>query len=155
MSSGKTTSRVPRPGARPPRRGCRAAVVVRLAVFVMTTAVVLGAAGWLMRPRGEGPGKADRNVTVTMAGFEPMRITATAGKAMTVKLINPDSPFHSDGGGVHQLAIPELGLDEKVQPRSTRIITIPAAAPGEYRYYCDVCCGGKENPMMQGTLTVQ
>jgi heme/copper-type cytochrome/quinol oxidase subunit 2 len=63
--------------------------------------------------------------------------------------------MHSDGGGWHQLAIPELGLDEKVGPRSTMTFEVPAsAAPGEYAFYCDICCGGKENPSMQGVLKV-
>jgi hypothetical protein len=31
--------------------------------------------------------------------------------------------------------------------------TAPANA-GTFTWYCDICCGGKENPSMQGKLTV-
>jgi len=34
-------------------------------------------------------------------------------------------------------------------------VTIPAAAPGEYAFYCDTCCGGKDNPAMQGILKIK
>jgi cytochrome c oxidase subunit 2 len=77
-----------------------------------------------------------------------------ANKVSSIRLVNPDSSMHTDGGGVHQLAIPELGIDVKVQPQSDTLLTIPAVAPGRYAFYCDVCCGGKENPQMQGTLIV-
>ena len=56
--------------------------------------------------------------------------------------------------GLHDLAIPELGIDAKIAPRSDKTLDILAAAPGEYAFYCDVCCGGKENPSMQGVLKV-
>jgi cytochrome c oxidase subunit 2 len=77
-----------------------------------------------------------------------------AGKPTTIRLVNPDSSYHMDGGGLHQFAAPALGLEVKVQPKSEKIFTIPAAQPGTYAFYCDVCCGGKENPSMQGTIVV-
>lgn len=89
-----------------------------------------------------------------MGGFTPGDISVPANRASTIRLVNPDSNMHTDGGGVHQLAIPELGIDVKVQPRSEALVNIPAVVPGRYAFYCDVCCGGKENPMMQGTLIV-
>ena len=71
-----------------------------------------------------------------------------------MRLVNPDSSHHTDGSGLHQFAIPELGLDVRVNPQSATVFTIPAAPAGTYTFYCDVCCGGKENPAMRGTLTV-
>ena len=42
-----------------------------------------------------------------------------------------------------------------VQPETIAVVTIPAAAPGDYAFYCDTCCGGKENPTMQGVLKIR
>ena len=66
-----------------------------------------------------------------------------------------DTSMHSDGGGRHQFAIDALGIDWKVGPLSSKVFefTAPSAA-GTYTWYCDICCGGKENPSMQGKLTV-
>ena len=89
-----------------------------------------------------------------MSGFTPPNLTLAAGKTTSIRLINPDSSHHTDGGGVHQFAVPGLDLDVKVQPESDTVFTIPASKPGTYAFYCDVCCGGKENPSMQGTIVV-
>jgi len=90
-----------------------------------------------------------------MGGFEPRSLTVKAGQAVKVELASMDNSMHSDGGGWHQFAIDELGIDWKVGPLSSKVFefTAPAAA-GTYTFYCDICCGGKENPSMQGKLTV-
>ncbi|HBY96256.1 MAG: cupredoxin domain-containing protein [Ardenticatenaceae bacterium] len=126
---------------------------LRLAVFLVVTLLVVATAAWLLRPQTL-PAGASRTVSITMAGFDPSTLTIPAAQPVTVRLVNPDTQFHTDGGGVHQFAVPELGLDVKVQPKSSALVTIPAVAPGSYTFYCDVCCGGKENPTMQGTLVV-
>lgn len=127
---------------------------LRLAVFVAVVILVAGVAAWLLRPQQISQGAADQTITVTMAGFTPPDMRIAAGKATRIRLINPDSSHHTDGGGVHQFAVPGLGVDVKVQPESDKIVTIPASQPGTYAFYCDVCCGGKENPTMQGTIVV-
>lgn len=127
---------------------------MRLAIFVAVVILVIGVAAWLLRPQQISQGAVDQTITVTMAGFDPPNLTLAAGKATRIRLINPDSSHHTDGGGVHQLAIPGLGLDVKVQPESDKVFTIPASKPGTYAFYCDVCCGGKENPSMQGKIVV-
>ena len=125
---------------------------MRVGAFVaLSLAVALAA--FLVWPRTPTATAAQR-VTVDMAGFHPANLTATAGQPMQIQIINPDSSMHSDGGGWHELAIPELGIDARIAPRSDKTIDIPAAAAGEYAFYCDVCCGGKENPSMQGVLKV-
>jgi hypothetical protein len=35
------------------------------------------------------------------------------------------------------------------------VFTIPTSTPGTYAWYCDMCCGGKENPSMIGRLTIE
>ena len=126
---------------------------LRLTIFIAVVVLVVGTAIWLVRPQ-MAQTAADQTVEVTMAGFQPARLAIPAGKLTSIRLINPDSPYHTDGGGVHQFAVPKLGIDIKVQPRSAAVVTIPAATAGTYTFYCDVCCGGKENPTMQGALVV-
>ncbi len=100
-------------------------------------------------------GSADLTMRVDMSGFSPSQLTLQPGRAMRLMLVNPDNSMHSDGGGIHEFAVPELGIDVKVPPLTNMVITLPAAEPGDYAFYCDTCCGGKENPSMQGVLRVR
>ncbi len=127
----------------------------RVAVFLLLAITATVAAAILLWPRGGTDQAADQVLQITMAGFSQPVISARAGQPLRLRLVNPDSPFHTDGGGWHQLAVPALGLDIRVPPRSQQVVEIPAAAPGEYEFYCDVCCGGKNNPTMRGVLRVQ
>lgn len=127
-------------------------------IFAVAALVVLALAAFLvvapvraLRPLRAG---AERRIIVTMAGFDPPVLRVPAGKPVAVRLVNPDSPYHSDGGGWHQFRIERFGVDVRVPPRSDRRVELPALSPGEYTFYCDVCCGGKENPSMRGTIDV-
>lgn len=94
-------------------------------------------------------------VRASMAGFDPPALTVKAGQPVKIEFASTDTSMHSDGGGWHQFAVDDLDIDWKVGPESSKVFTFTApTAPGTYAYYCDVCCGGKENPSMQGTLTV-
>jgi plastocyanin len=117
--------------------------------FTLATAFAV----FLVWPRPPTATAAQRT-QIDMGGFRPAVITAKPGELLSLQIINPDSSMHSDGVGWHQFAIPELGVAARLGPRSDRTIEIPAAAPGEYAFYCDVCCGGKENPSMQGVFKV-
>jgi hypothetical protein len=121
------------------------------ALAVLTVAV--GLVTMLVWPRPPSARAAAR-LTIDMGGFHPATFSVRTAEPIRLQLINPDSQFHTDGGGWHQLAIPQLGVDAKVGPRSEKIIDIPAAATGEYPFYCDICCGGRENPTMRGVLRV-
>lgn len=136
------------------RQGRRTGLRLRLFVFVGIVTLVGATAFQLAFPDLGEKAAADQAMTITMGGFTPNPLQIEANTATTVRLDNPDSSHHSDGGGVHQFAVPELGIDVLIQPRSSKLITIPATAPGTYAFYCDTCCGGKENPSMQGTLIV-
>lgn len=127
---------------------------LRLVIFAGAVLIVAGTAAWLLRPQAPSSEAAEQTVKVTMAGFQPAKLQIPAEQPTTVRLVNPDSPFHTDGGGVHQFASPDLGIDAKVQPESEAVVEIPPTEPGTYTFYCDVCCGGKENPAMRGTLVV-
>lgn len=132
-----------------PRTGLRAAILATLA------AAILGAGVWLSLPRAPArSGDAERELILTMAGFTPRQLELRAGRPTRLRLVNPDSPYHSDGGGVHGFTVPDLAIDVAVPPRSVVEVQLPAAPPGEYRFYCDRCCGGKDNPSMWGVLKV-
>ena len=92
---------------------------------------------------------------IDMAGFTPPDLDAPADRPIRLRIVNPDNSHHSDGGGVHGFTVPSLGVDVKVPPLTSMVITIPAAPAGEYAFYCDTCCGGKENPSMNGTLRMR
>ena len=131
---------------------------LRLGVFAVIAVVVGGAALALVFGRLQGPAATDTTalqVHASMGGFEPGALTVKAGQTVRVEFSSMDTPYHSDGGGWHQLAIDELGIDWKVGPESSEVFEFVAPAEaGTYAFYCDICCGGKENPSMQGRLTV-
>lgn len=131
---------------------------LRLAAFAVIGLVVGGAAIGLVVTRLQGPGATDTaaiQVHASMGGFDPTALTVKAGEVVKVELSSMDTSMHSDGGGWHQFAIDELGINWKVGPLSSKVFefTAPATA-GTYSWYCDVCCGGRDNPSMQGALTV-
>jgi cytochrome c oxidase subunit II len=131
---------------------------IRLVIFGAIALLVGGAAIGLVVSRLQAPGGTDAaalQVHASMGGFDPPALTVKAGTVVKVELSSMDTSMHSDGGGWHQLAIDALGINWKVGPEASTVFefTAPAAA-GTYSWYCDVCCGGKANPSMQGTLTV-
>lgn len=112
----------------------------------------------LVVSRLQGPGGVDSKaiqVHASMSGFDPPVLTVKAGQAVKIELSSMDSSFHSDGGGWHQFAIDALGINWKVGPESSQVFSFTApATAGTFTWYCDICCGGKANPSMQGKLTV-
>mgnify|MGYP001591030230 CR=1 FL=1 len=98
---------------------------------------------------------ADLTIRVDMGGFTPAELKVPADKALKLKIVNPDNNMHTDGGGWHQFSVPKLNLNVNVPPLTNMIITLPAAQAGDYEFWCDTCCGGKENPSMQGVIRVR
>ena len=143
------------------RRAERAAPANRKHVmaFAATTLVVLLAAAYFLWPAVKlsalfTPARTDIEIAVTMAGFSLSRIAAQVGQPVTIRLVNKDNRFHEDGGGWHQFAIDELGVNIRVAPLTTRTFTLTPKETGVFDFYCEVCCGGRANPYMHGTLTV-
>lgn len=137
---------------RPPARP------LRLALFAFVAIVVGAGAIGLVVSRLQGPAATDTaaiQVHASMGGFDPPALAVKAGQPVAIELSSMDSSMHSDGGGWHQFAIDALGINWKVGPESSKVFTFTApATAGTYSWYCDICCGGKENPTMQGKLTV-
>lgn len=132
---------------------------LRTFVFVAIATITLSTAGYLLflKPRvgAEDAAEGTLPVTITMAGFSPATIEGVAGAPLAVTLVNPDGPHHTDGGGWHNFVLEALGVSVRVAPESVETFSIPGAPPGEYRWYCDICCGGNANPSMWGTLVVR
>lgn len=126
-------------------------------LFVASGVVVLAA--WLVvRPfwrNAHAPAGGDTVVRADMAGFRPEVIRARAGVPFRIRLESLDTRFHTDGGGRHQLAVDELGLNLVAPPLGAAQATLTVERPGVYRFYCSVCCGGKANPAMWGQLIVE
>ncbi len=144
------------PRKRPQRRSSNFGL--RVAVFVVLAFAVAGGAAYALWPKELATTDADPvdvTLRIDMGGFTPPTISAPADRLVRVRIVNPDSSHHSDGGGVHGFTILKLGVDAKIQPETTQVVTVPPAAAGDYAFYCDTCCGGKENPSMQGLLKIK
>lgn len=129
-----------------------------LAGYVAIAVVVgLGAGLLALRPvlRKTSTSAGAVAVLADMAGFRPQVIRARAGQPITVRLESLDTRFHTDGGGRHQFAIDELGLNLVAPPLGAVEATFVPPKAGLYRFYCSVCCGGKANPAMWGRLIVE
>ncbi len=124
---------------------------------------VLALSGWFVaKPllRGQAvvdPGESTDTLVVraNMQGFQPQILRVRANTPITIQLVSLDTRFHRDGGGRHQFAIDELGVDIVAPPLGSEEETFVVSEPGTYSYYCSICCGGKANPSMWGRLIVE
>lgn len=133
---------------------------IRSIAYAATIAIVLGLAAFLIMSafnRPEPPPMAGNviDIAADMSGFDRPEIRLRVGEPVTIRLTSLDNQHHTDGGGKHQWAVDELGLNVIAQPLSNNYVTFTPTEPGTYTFYCDVCCGGRANPTMQGTLIVE
>lgn len=133
---------------------------VRAATFAVIGVVVLGLAGYLLVSAFVKPALPPMagnviDVSATMSGFDMSEIRVKAGQPVTVRLTSLDNSHHTDGGGQHQWAVDELGVSIIAPPEGSSYATFTPEAPGTYTFYCDICCGGRANPTMQGSLIVE
>ena len=133
---------------------------IRSSIFAMIVVGVLGLASFYLvkafsRPAVEPLAGNVIDVAADMSGFDQKQIRVKAGQPVTVRLTSLDNEHHTDGGGKHQWAVDDLGVDIVAQPESSNYITFTPEKPGTYTFYCDICCGGKANPTMNGQLIVE
>lgn len=133
---------------------------IRSVIFAVIVISVLGLAGYYLKSaffRSEPASMAGNviDVEASMSGFDQTEIRVKIGKPVTVRLTSLDNEHHTDGGGKHQWAVDELGLDVIAQPESSNYVTFTPEKPGTYTFYCDICCGGRANPTMSGRLIVE
>lgn len=131
----------------------------RMVAFVLIATAVLALALALLKPvmlpPRAIPGTGVIELMADMGGFSERVIRVKVGETVTVRLTSLDSPFHLDGGGKHQFAIEELGVNIIAPARGTASATFTPAEPGTYVFYCDICCGGRANPTMNGRFIVE
>ena len=127
--------------------------------FGLIAAGTIGGAGYflwpMLRQNTLQTPQGAMAVTVSMSGFSPNVLTARAGQRIDLQLINSDNALHTDGGGWHQFASDELGLDFNIAPLSESLVSFTVDTPGTYDFYCGVCCGGVANPYMHGQLVIE
>jgi len=146
-------------GARNDRRDRARANPWKLGAAALVAVAVLGLAGTMfVRPFARGSAAPDDAtvVSISMSGWSQKVVEANTDEPLQITMVNLDNPFHTDGGGWHNFVVPQLELDVRVPPEGTETFTVDLSGlpPGDYDFYCDICCGGKENPFMQGTLRV-
>lgn len=132
----------------------------RAIVFTILVVGVLGVAAFLLVSpfvRSTPPAVAGNviDIAADMGGFDQDEIRLKAGEPVTIRLTSLDTPYHSDGGGKHQWAVDELGVSVIAPPKGFETVTFTPDKAGSYTFYCDICCGGRANPTMQGTLIVE
>ncbi len=131
----------------------------RVIAFVAIAVLVLGAAGYLLAsafaPKMPAPVANVLDVSADMSGFSVKELRVPAGQPVTVRLTSLDNSHHTDGGGKHQWAVDEFKASVVAPPEGSNTVTFTPDKPGAYTFYCDICCGGRANPTMQGKLIVE
>ena len=132
---------------------------VRAMVFGLITVIVLGVSVSLLvsafSPKTPSPAANTIDISADMSGFNMKEIRVKSGQPVTIRLTSLDGPHHTDGGGKHQWAVDELGVSIVAPAEGSNFATFTPDKPGTYTYYCDICCGGRANPTMQGKLVVE
>jgi heme/copper-type cytochrome/quinol oxidase subunit 2 len=132
---------------------------IRSVAFGAIVVLVLGLTAYLFisafSSKTPPPSANTIDVSANMGGFDQDVIRVKAGKEVTIRLTSQDNQYHTDGGGKHQWAVDELGLNVIAPPMGNNYVTFTPDKPGQYTFYCDICCGGRANPTMQGTLIVE
>ena len=133
---------------------------LRGVAFVVVLVGVLGLAGGLLNSAFARPKLAPLagnviDVAASMSGFDNTLIKVKVGQPVTVRLTSLDGSMHTDGGGRHQWAVDDFGVSVIAQPESSNAVTFTPNKTGTFVFYCDICCGGRANPTMQGTLVVE
>jgi len=127
--------------------------------FAGITMVVLGLAGvFLFNAFYKPPLPAAKNVidiSADMSGFDKPEIRVKVGEPVTIRLRSMDNSMHNDGGGKHQWAVDEFNVSVVAPPEGTAMATFTPTKTGTFDFYCDICCGGRANPSMNGKLIVE
>lgn len=134
---------------------------LRVVAFLVIVVAILG--GGIYMASSVFMGQRDKTtvadaipVRLSMAGFDPKVIEATAGQMLNLDFWNTDNAMHLDGGGVHTFIMDDQNIYVKIPAEARQAFSFKVpTTPGDYDFYCNTCCGGKESPTMHGTLRVK
>jgi len=134
--------------------------LIRTTLFGVIVIGVLGLTGLFLKAAFFKPAPPEMtgnviDVAADMAGFSMKEMRVKAGQPVTVRLTSLDNSHHTDGGGQHQWAVDELDVNIIAPPEGSSFATFTPENAGSYTFYCDICCGGRANPTMNGTLIVE
>jgi heme/copper-type cytochrome/quinol oxidase subunit 2 len=112
---------------------------IRSIIFALIVVGVFGLAGYYLytaffRPAPPPMAGNVIDVAADMGGFDQSEIVVKAGVPVTTRLTSLDNSHHTDGGGKHQWAVYELGVDIAVQPESSNYVTFTPDKAGEYTF---------------------
>ena len=132
----------------------------RSGIFTLIVVAVLGLAGFYLkqaffRPAPEPMAGNVIDIEASMSGFDQKEIRVKLGQPVTIRLTSLDNSHHTDGGGKHQWAVDELSANVVAEPESSNYVTFTPEKTGTFTFYCDICCGGKANPTMNGQIIVE
>lgn len=123
------------------------------AVFGIVMAVVLVVAGTMLYLSTQKGVPLDPNaqpVHISMAGWDPATLTTKTGVPLKIDVMAMDDAH----GAGHDFVLEALNINEYVGS-TQKVFTLPANQPGQYTFYCSLCCGGKDSPSMVGSYTVE
>lgn len=155
---GEVRTARPRGAARPSAQSRPSKL--RLAAFLAVAALIIGggiymAGSVFMGQRDKTSVNGAMALGVSMDGFDPAALNAKPGETLTLDWWNQDAPMHLTNG-VHTLVSDKLNVRLELPAQSRKTVTLTAPmTPGDYDFWCDSCCGGKDNPKMHGTLHVE
>jgi cytochrome c oxidase subunit 2 len=132
---------------------------LRIAAFLLIAVAILGggiymASSVFFGQRDQSSVSSAISMRISMDGFDPGTLDAKPGQTLTLDWWNQDAAMHLTNG-VHTLVSDSMNVRLELAAQSRKTVTITApTAPGDYDFWCDSCCGGKDNPKMHGKLHV-
>jgi cytochrome c oxidase subunit II len=158
LAPGEVPSAQPRRGSGQPDKTKPGAL--RVLAFVVVAVVLLGAGVYMagntfFTSHDVSTPTGAIAVSSGMDGFTPKTLDAKPGQTLTLVWSNKDDAAMLTNG-VHTLVSDSLKVRLEDPAESTVTVTLAAPmTPGDYDFWCDSCCGGKDTPAMHGTLHVE
>lgn len=122
-------------------------------IFAIVVVAVMVVAGTMLYLSAEKTIPIDANaqqVRISMAGWDPPTLSTRVGVPLKIDVMALDDAH----GAGHDFVLDALNVNEFVGS-TQKVFTLPADQPGQYTFYCSLCCGGKDSPTMVGTYTIQ
>jgi len=119
-------------------------------ILIAAVMVVAGTMLYLSTQKGIPLDPNARQVRISMAGWNPAQLTTKVGVPLKVDVLAMDDAH----GAGHDFVLDALNINEYVGS-TQKVFTLPADQPGQYTFYCSLCCGGKDSPTMVGSYTVE